>query len=684
MYTAFYGLREKPFSLTPDPRFLFLAESHREALAHLLYGLEQGEGFIVVSGEVGTGKTTICRTLLERLGAETELAFLFNPSGSADEMLESVNEEFGLPASGLSRRELLSALNRFLLEKSRESKRVVLIIDEAQNLSTTTLEQVRLLSNLETTSSKLIQIILLGQPELAAKLDSDELRQLRQRIGVRWLLSPLSAAETAKYVRHRLRIAAGADRAALFSDAALTEVHRRTGGVPRLVNVLCDRALLAGYAAEVAQVGVPQVKQAAREIRDLQGETFGAPAVRRRRRAVWWGAPLGAALAALAVGGGVWIGRSDAGRSLRSWLGVEARPPVSAPPTGARAARGAADVAEPAGSLPPVSARAPLEAEMTPWSPQMGVSGSEGPLSSASGVAATGASRNDAEPETLPPLRHDAGAPPDSVRHDALDDARKSARHDLGASPPGPLRQEASVAPLAAEAARPGTTDGDFLAHLLAEVSAQTSRDLAVTEILHAWGRPDRVGPGGSEALALARLRDAGLALHTVFAPDLEELARLDRPALIEVRDGDGEIHWLALIELRPSVAFVGGVVDRGPIGVAVQALGARFEGRAHVVWSPGVEMDGASMLHSGSEGHSVRWVQEALAELGYLGSAARPSTPGDTPAVYDTATRQGVVRFQRAQGLREDGITGPVTLMRLDDALGRNDRPHLRSGGAG
>ncbi len=649
MYTAFYGLREKPFSLTPNPRFLFLAESHREALAHLLYGLEQGEGFIVVSGEVGTGKTTICRTLLERLGVETELAFLFNPSGTADEMLQSVNEEFGLPATGLSRRELLSQLNRFLLDKNRESKRVVLIIDEAQNLSTTTLEQVRLLSNLETTTSKLIQIILLGQPELGEKLDSEELRQLRQRIGVRWQLCPLSQAETGQYVRHRLRVAAGADRSALFSDGALAEVHKRTGGVPRLVNVLCDRALLAGYAAEAAQIDAELVKQAAREIRDLQGEAFGSKGRRRRARHAWWLAPLAAVLAALAVGAGLWLGRGDGGRAIRSLIdgvGSEGPPAVSAPAAPARTARSS--------ELPPVSARPP--------------------------GAETSAPRAGRDPASA--LRGDAVAI--QTGHDASSAAVFDAEWQASRDARGP-RPEAPANGFPgseADALRDDAGDGSFLAHLLAEVPASTTRALAVTEILHVWGKPAEGVSGATEALALARLRDAGLAVHTVLASSLEELALLDHPALIEVRDGEGETHWLALVELRPSVAFVGGVVDRGPIGVSHEALEGHFEGRAYVAWSPGFELLGAPMLSAGSQGMPVRWVQQALVELGYLSAVA--AVPDDGSAVYDAATRRGIERFQRAQGLRQDGITGPITLMRLGDALGRNARPHLRAGGAG
>jgi general secretion pathway protein A len=300
MYTAFYGLREKPFALSPDPRFLFLAESHREALAHILYGIDQGEGFIAITGEVGTGKTTLCRSLLDRLGSECAVAFLFNPSRSATELLQTIASEFGLDPGGSSRGELGERLNRFLLEKKRDGRRVLLIVDEAQNLSSGTLEQIRLLSNLETASEKLIQILLLGQPELDAKLDSTGLRQLRQRISVRWSLTPMSPRETGEYVKHRIRIAAGADRE-IFTVRALREIHRRTRGIPRLVNILCDRVMLAGYADQDRRIEFTAVKRVAREIPDARrGWRSGRPsaAVQRRLRL----ATLAGAALALAIG----------------------------------------------------------------------------------------------------------------------------------------------------------------------------------------------------------------------------------------------------------------------------------------------------------------------------------------------------------------------------------------------
>jgi general secretion pathway protein A len=348
MYTAFYGLREKPFALSPDPRFLFLAASHREALAHVLYGVEQGEGFIAVTGEVGTGKTTLCRTLLERLGRDTEVAFVFNPKLSGEDLLRAINREFGLPTEGRTRAQLSDQLNEFLLEQKRGGRRVLLIVDEAQNLAPETLEEIRLLSNLETSTSKLIQILLFGQPELDDKLDSNELRQLRQRISVRWSLGSLSSAETRDYVRHRLRIAAEQDPD-IFSSRALSEVHRRARGIPRLVNLLCDRALLAGYAAGEKHIGPDLVGLAAREI-------LGA---RRRvlRRRPWLRRTTVAGVALALLGSGV--------MAWQQWTRVEPRaasremPSVSTPPVGAAAARSLdAEPATPSIVGPPPEAEA--------------------------------------------------------------------------------------------------------------------------------------------------------------------------------------------------------------------------------------------------------------------------------------------------------------------------------------
>ena len=265
MYTEFYRLSERPFALVPDPRYLFLGSSHREALAHLFYGIERGEGFIEVVGQVGTGKTTLCRTLIDRIGSDVDLAFIFNPSSSEIELLASINREFGISAAGRNRTELIEELNRFLLDRKAAGRRVLLMIDEAQDLEGAVLEQIRLLSNLETEREKLIQIILIGQPELDELLGRADLRQLRQRITVRWSLEPFTFEETAAYLEHRLKVA-GARETGVFKPGAVRAIYRASRGVPRLINAVADRALLAGYSMGEHNVGAARVRRAAREL----------------------------------------------------------------------------------------------------------------------------------------------------------------------------------------------------------------------------------------------------------------------------------------------------------------------------------------------------------------------------------------------------------------------------------
>ncbi len=266
MYTQYFGLREPVFSITPDPVFLYLSPQHREALAHLLYGVSAGGGFVLLTGEVGTGKTTLCRAFLEQLPGDVDLALVLNPNLSVVELLKTVCREFGIEVgvSESSVKDLVDRLNQSLLRAHSEGRRSILLIDEAQNLSAEVLEEIRLLTNLETDKRKLLQIFLVGQPELRDLLGQSRLRQLAQRITARFHLRPLGAWETGEYVRHRLAVA-GVERR-LFSRAALRRLHRLSGGVPRLINNLCDRALLGAYARRRQQVGWRMIGQAAREL----------------------------------------------------------------------------------------------------------------------------------------------------------------------------------------------------------------------------------------------------------------------------------------------------------------------------------------------------------------------------------------------------------------------------------
>lgn len=268
MYETFYGLTERPFSITPNPRFVYLSQRHQDALAHLLYGVGTGGsgGFVQLTGEVGTGKTTLCRLVLEQVPEHTRIALILNPMLSPPELLSAICAELGISTrgAGSSLQKLQERLNRFLLERHAEGERVVLIIDEAQNMSREALEQVRLLTNLETATDKLLQIILLGQPELRMLLARPELRQLAQRITARYHLDPLNRDESEHYIRHRLAVA-GAPRCP-FTNDALKALYQTSGGVPRLLNIIADRSLLAGYAHEMEKIPPKIVREAAREV----------------------------------------------------------------------------------------------------------------------------------------------------------------------------------------------------------------------------------------------------------------------------------------------------------------------------------------------------------------------------------------------------------------------------------
>ena len=272
MYTTFFGLNEKPFSITPDPRYLFMSERHGEALAHLVYGVTESGGFMQLTGEVGTGKTTLVRTLLQnRLPDNADVAVVLNPQLSALEFLETICEELGIlqQSDKGSIKALIDSLNRHLLSAHAEGRRTILVVDEAQNLAPDVLEQVRLLTNLETARQKLLQIILIGQPELRELLARNDLRQLAQRITGRYHLEPLTRSETDQYIEHRLRVAGALGE--LFDTGAKREVYGLSHGVPRLINVICDRALLGAYSREVRRVSRRLVRRAAAEIAGRPG-----------------------------------------------------------------------------------------------------------------------------------------------------------------------------------------------------------------------------------------------------------------------------------------------------------------------------------------------------------------------------------------------------------------------------
>lgn len=265
MYKKLFGFKERPFKLVPDPAYLFLSRTHEVALAHLKYAVIQGDGFVEITGEVGTGKTTLCRAFLEDLDDTTEAAYIFNPNLNSVQLLKAINDEFKISSDAENTKNLIDTLNAFLMEKKSQGKNVVLLIDEAQNLSKEVLEQLRLISNLETTKSKLLQIILVGQPELGEKLDSHDLRQLGQRISLSCRLSPLTPKEVKEYIQHRINIASRGPKIK-FTRAAYLSVSRYSQGIPRLINMVCDRALLVAFGLNQQKITGKIVRASIREL----------------------------------------------------------------------------------------------------------------------------------------------------------------------------------------------------------------------------------------------------------------------------------------------------------------------------------------------------------------------------------------------------------------------------------
>lgn len=268
MYREFFGLKEKPFNVTSDPNFLFFSRVHKEAFSHILYGIKEKKGFLEITGEVGAGKTTLCRAILNHFDTNTKSAFIFNSNLPDLQLLQCILEDFGIIVAQKNKASMLRQLNNFLLEELTKGSNVILVIDEAQNLKLSTLEEIRMLSNLETDTEKLFQIMLVGQPELKDKINSPRLRQLKQRIAVRFHISALGKDEVEQYIYHRLTVA-GSKGDIRFTSDAMEFIFKFSGGIPRTINMLCDKSLLAAYVLETREIALPIVSKSAQELEGI-------------------------------------------------------------------------------------------------------------------------------------------------------------------------------------------------------------------------------------------------------------------------------------------------------------------------------------------------------------------------------------------------------------------------------
>lgn len=638
MYCDFYGFREKPFSITPDPKFLFLGATHKEAFAHLVYGIRERGGFITITGEIGTGKTTLCRALLSHLSEDTLVAFILNPTLSAIELLKSINEDFGISSTGGTRKDLIDELNRFLLQKRREGKNTVLIIDEAQNLDSEVLEHIRLLSNLETDTEKLLQIILIGQPEFRSILAKPALQQLNQRVTVRYHLQPLSREETEAYIRHRLSVV-GAEEKVRFSPKAVKKIYAYSGGIPRLINVLCDRCLLAGYSLGRRDIDASMVERAHREVAGTEDRWTAATWMRALRRGLLPGILLAAFVALVAYGFHLLVSRSP-GFTLSSAGSARTRSLVQGTAKEEAATKRAK-------SRPAVAGTSEATRPANLSGAQTVPTGLEPEEKTRAGARLSGEEQQalavSSAPQAVP------AAFPEAAEHLIGDTA--GSRRDV-----------------------PAVSKGKGLVDSLARRSVLETRRLALAGVLEKWSLLDPSLKGAENlerSLSLdlfGGARSFGLQCAR-FRGNLNRIRVLNVPVILEMAVGENPPkRYLALTGLDGVLAEVFPGLDDGTRKVPAQVIEKYWYGTAYLFWKDpfGEEM----YLREGSQGRQVLWIQNGLKELGYL--AIRPS------GIFDADTTLALMAFQSDHRLDEDGVAGPQTRVLLQRALKVSDMPVL------
>lgn len=591
MYSRYFGLEEPPFSIAPNPRYLFMSDRHREALAHLLYGVSQGGGFVLLTGEVGTGKTTISRCLLEQLPEGTDVAFILNPFLNSLELLATICDELDIPYidDEPSLKDLTDQLHHFLLRNHAKGRNTVLIIDEAQHLQFEVLEQVRLLTNLETNTKKLLQIIFIGQPELQDLLAKPALRQLSQRITARFHIHPLCLAETHAYIRHRLQVAGLPGNQEVFPPSVIRQIYAASGGIPRLINILCDRMLLGSYAQNKPRVDAETFQQAVKEV---LGKESG---FRRRDRwslasigsqpPAWLGAAAGF-LVVVAIGlGALFVTQKATQDEL---------PPVAALPQEA-----AADTAPHA--LPQTAdAAVPLQGTI------------DRNLTAATAAVDTG---------------KDTGAP------------APAEPMTVAATEPAP------VVELAPDVAEPAPVIEPWF----------ESKEKAINVLLQSLGITTIYSNTPCDDI-----EQIGLRCELQVVKNWIELKDFNRPSLLVLRNAATQVRYAALVGMTPTharLALTDHIED-----VPLDELGKQWSGQFIFLWHPPADFQ--RPLAVGDRNAVVAWVALRFAEI----DEQRDVLAGDK---FNEALAERVKLFQREYRLRDDGVIGVQTLLKINERLG-------------
>ena len=584
VYRDYFGLSEKPFDLTPDPKYLYLSPKHKEVLAHLVYGLQENNGFLKIVGEVGTGKTMICRSFLRELHTDFSIAYIFNPCMNELELLQTINDELGLWSKSNSRKKLIDILNRFLLKQRKKGHRVVVIIDEAQDLEPPVLEQLRLLSNLETETEKLIQIVLIGQPELNKLLDQENLRQLRQRITIQWELLALNREETRGYIQHRLNVALGKGKVR-FNRTAMDRIFHYSQGIPRMINVISDRALLIGYTQNTKKITNKIVRQA---VRDIGGLMRPSP----RGQSVW--RMLVPAFAVLGIFSFV----------VNEFVLPDLQP---APP-------GEKDIAS-------IIQDDPLD-----------LSDPGDLIPRGTTIVSSNPSRFEPDSGEAFPLEAEAFEPP-PVR--------------IGAPEPLSISQP------------------EKLVTYLSSLSLVESKIEATKWVLQGWGiEDDRLA--GLNEFNIEHL-DEEFELHSFEVNgNINRLTTLNYPAILEMALPNAQgTKYLALVSVAGDRGMFGSV-DR--IEMPLDTIDSLWTRKAIVLWKDFEYLP--ESLEAGFRGKEAVWVQKNLRLLGFFQGREAP--------VYGGKTVEAVMKFQRLNGIRDDGKFSTDSKMMLYSLLDIYPTPKL------
>ena len=645
MYKNFFGFNERPFKLVPNPAYLFLSRSHEEALAHLAYAVIQGEGFIEITGEVGTGKTTLCRAFLEHLNDDTKAAYIFNPNLDSVELLKAINDEFGIPSDADNTKDLIDILNAFLIEQKTQGRNTILLIDEAQNLTNEVLEQLRLLSNLETARHKLLHIILVGQPELKEKLNSHELRQLRQRISLSCRLVPLSFKDVRNYIQHRINVASGKP-GIRFADAAYRSIYNYSQGIPRLINIVCDRALLTAFGLDQKEITQKIVRASIREL--IDGNDINKNRFKKRTKAILFFSIISLIIFMIIYyHPGLFrihtTFNSSETKNLNLLHSNNVKNPVPAVT--------ASDAKKPA---PPTTSAVKKE-QVSPFivsESKKFVPAATEPESNKLVSAATTVVKKEQDPAVT---------------------VSESKKLFPAAAAFESKKIEVQKAKALEPAIEPVTEPARNLENLLKTMNRLSSRHMAIKVALNLWGikpeiKPDLDTIDDDQNFFRLVSKENNLLIRRING-NLNAIKKLNLPVILAVHlNKDIPPVYLALIKIDPQKVTLRGGEQDISIELSPVELESYWSGVAFIPWKNFLSLKGTIPINCPKD--SITTLKMLLRDIGFKEIEVNP--------FYDEKTRKAVKEIQKKYGLHIDGTVGSTTKIALYSEKKVLKQPHI------